>query len=218
MSRKQAQIDREHGLQTTREDLRILIIHLKQSIKYRFHRKPKGAKGYDEAAELANFSRECTHQHGFNEQNQHRSVVELEQKSELSTSLESRKAVRVSASLLVKSLPPIEQQLKTLMKRWIDPNDDAVPGQDFEDACPVTSKHLSLIKQGEYLNDGVNDWVTRVAALKGLDDERMAMREASSTDEAGKYDLRALNVLYAIVEGLEVYGWAPWEVTEWVRW
>ncbi len=208
---------REAGLQTPSEDIRILGIHLKQSIKARFHRKPQGYAqdlGYDEAAEQAKFSRECTHHHGPNTHNRPRNP-EREQWSEISSSsLQPNKAAKVHfadeelahavTSSEPKPLPP-KEQVEGLMRRWLDPEDEAEPGEVFLQACPVTHSYILDIIHG----DGVNDWVTRAAALAELNNARLPMLEASNSSIVVMYDLQALQVLYCIVEGMEVYGLPP---------
>lgn len=224
MSPVRAQAARERGLLTPLDDLRILGIHLKHSIKFRLHKKPKGAESYDEAAEIAKFARECTH-HGLNWHNQPRNTMAQEQYSESASSVaaEPKKAAHVhfadeedqhSPTLSQKKPLPSNGEVESIMRRWLDPNDEAEPGEYFQHACPVTYSYLMDIVHGERLNDGVNDWVTRTAALKEIDNARLPMQDASGTDDTMRHDLQAINVLYEIIEGMKVYGQPPWEGLE----
>jgi len=216
MSPSRAHDQRQRGLQTASDDIRILGIHLKQSIKARFHKNPQGYTLYDEAAELTKFTKECTRHHGSTQHNQPRNEERL---SETSSSSQLGKPAKVHfadeelqdalASSQPKPLPPTEQ-IEGLMRRWLDPEDEAEPGNTFMQVCPVTHSYIPDVIHG----DGVNDWVTRAAALTEIDNARLPMLEASSTDESVMHDLQALQVLYCIVEGREVYGVPPWEMAE----
>lgn len=227
LSPTRARAARERGLQTPMDDIRILGIHLKHSLKYRFGKKPKGMEYYDEAAEQAKFAKGCTHHHGSMQHNLPRQSAEEEQGSELASRSESKKVVKVHfadeegqrsmGSLQAKTIPP-DEEVEGLMRRWLDPGDEAEPGECFEHACPVARSYVLDIMRGERLNDGVNDWVTRAAALKEIDNARLPLVEASRLDGSMLRDVQALGVLYGIVEGMEAFGWPVGEAAEGSRW
>lgn len=101
-------------------------------------------------------------------------------------------------------MPPTEQ-MRGLMKRWLDPSDYAEPGTLFAHVCPVTYSYVEDIRKS-----GVKDWITRTAFLVALNDARIPMLEGSTKDDALMHDLQALQVLYCIVEGMGVYGVPSW--------
>ena len=113
---------------------------------------------------------------------------------------------RVPLPLLPSAELGVEAEAEALMKRWLDPSHGVELGERFRRECPVTWSFLEDIRRG----DGMNDWVTSRAALTEICNARLPILRAIESKGAVSADLRALRVLYNVVDKIAFHGLPLW--------